>query len=146
MGYILVPAEFTKMKKPHVMPIIDLIREPLVQHIGGLPTDAYMFDAPRPAKKTLKISYETSKWFGRFFDRHGIDKVFHELRHTWVEAARVSPIKKEVHDIISGHAAPTVSDRYGGAKPSELMAADEVVCQQFLDAEMTDAIRRLVCA
>jgi hypothetical protein len=146
LGYIHVPAEFTKMKKPHVLPLIDLVREPLAQHIGGLSADSYMFSAPRPAQKSLKISHEASKWFGRFFDRQGIDKVFHELRHTWVEAARVSPIKKEIHDIISGHAATTVSDKYGGAKPSELKAANEVVCHQFIDGEMASAIRRLLCA
>jgi hypothetical protein len=47
-------------------------------------------------------------------------------------------------EIISGHAGTTVSDRYGGAKPSELMAANETVCKQFLDPEMTGAVRRLV--
>jgi hypothetical protein len=103
-----------------------------------------MFDAPRPAKEGLKISHEASKWFSRFFDRQKIDKVFHELRHTWVEGARLSPIKKEIHDIISGHAATTVSDRYGVAKPSELMAANEIICRQFLDPKMTEAVRRLV--
>jgi integrase len=146
MGCILVPAEHTKMKKPHVMPIVELIREPLVKHIAKVKAGAFMFDAPRPAKATLKVSHEASKWFSRFFHRKDIqiDKVFHELRHTWVEAARISPIKKEVHDIISGHAGTTVSDRYGGAKPSELMEANEVVCRQFLDPEMTTAVKRLV--
>lgn len=144
MGCIHVPAECTKMKKPHVLPIIELIRERLVEHISRVPAGAYMFDAPRPAKEGLKISHEASKWFSRFFDRQKIDKVFHELRHTWVEAARLSPIKKEIHDIISGHAATTVSDRYGGSKPSELMAANEIVCRQFLDPRMTEAVRRLV--
>ena len=94
MGCIHVPPECTKMKKPHVLPIIELIREPLVEHIS-IPAGAYMFDAPRPAKEGLKISHEASKWFSRFFDRQKIDKVFHELRHTWIEAARISPIKKE---------------------------------------------------
>ena len=52
--------------------------------------------------------------------------------------------RRRIHDIISGHAATTVSDRYGGAKPSELMAANEVVCGQFLDPEMPEAVKRLV--
>ncbi len=56
----------------------------------------------------------------------------------------ISPIKKEVYEIISGHSAKTVSDRYGGAKPDELLAANEEVCKKFLDAEMTAAIRRLI--
>jgi integrase len=146
MGCIHVPAQFTKMKKPHVLPIISLIRGPLVEHIGKVPAGEFMFGAPRPSKATLKVSHEASKWFSRFFDRKDvqIDRVFHELRHTWVEAARFSPIKKEVYEIITGHSGRTVSDRYGGAKPDELLAANEEVCKKFLDAEMADAIRRLV--
>jgi integrase len=146
MGCIHVPAPFTKMKKPHVLPIITLIQEPLVEHIAKVPAGQFMFGAPRPSKPTLKLSHEASKWFSRFFGRKGvqIDRVFHELRHTWIEAARVSPIKKEVYEIISGHSARTISDRYGGAKPDELMAANEEVCKKFLDTEMTAAVHRLV--
>jgi integrase len=146
IGCIHTPAEFTKMKKPHLMPVIELVRAPLVQHLSRVPAGEYMFDAPRPSKATLKVSHEASKWFGRFFDRKGveIDKVVHELRHTWIQAARYSPIKKEVYEIITGHSPKTVSDRYGGEKPNELMSANEEICGKFLDAEMTQAIWRLV--
>lgn len=143
-GCIRVRAEFTKMKKPHALPIIELIREPLVEHISRLPAGAYMFDAPRPAKTDLKIGREASKWFSRFFDRHKIEKVFHELRHTWVQAARESPIKKEIYEIISGHARTIGSDAYGGAKPDELIAANQTICHKLLDPEMIIAVRRLV--
>ena len=39
-----------------------------------------------------------------------------------------------------------MAHRYGGAKPPELLAANETVCKQFItnDAEMVTAIRRLV--
>jgi integrase len=143
-GCIRVPAEFTKMKKAHALPIINLIREPLVEHISRLPADAYMFNAPRPAKAGLKVSHEVSKWFSRFFDRHEIDKVFHELRHTWIEAARHSPVKKDIYEIISGHSPKTGSDPYGGEKPQVLIAANEDICRQFLDPKMSIAVRRLV--
>jgi integrase len=144
VGCIHVPAQWTKMRKPHAVPIIELIRKPLVEQISSVPAGDYMFNAPRPAKDGLKISHEASKWFSRFRDRHNINKVFHELRHTWVEAARESPIKKEIYEIISGHAATTVSDRYGGAKPHELIAANEDICRKLLDPEMTVEVRRLV--
>jgi hypothetical protein len=103
-----------------------------------------MFNAPRPAKDDLKISHEASKWFSRSFDRHNRNNVFHELRHTWVKAARESPIKKEIYEIISGHAATTVSNRYGGAKPDELIVANEDICRKLLEREMTVEVRRLV--
>jgi integrase len=144
-GCIKVPAEFTKMKKKHALPIIELIREPLVEHISTLPAGAYMFNAPRPANAKLKISHEASKWYSRFFDRHKIvDRVFHELRDTWIETARESEVKKDIFEIITGHSPKTGSDPYGGEKPHVLMAANEEVCRQLLDPEMTVAVRRLV--
>lgn len=142
-GCIHVPAEFTKMKKAHALPIINLIREPLVEHISRLPAGAYMFSAPRP-KAGVKLSNEVSKWFTRFRRRHKIKRVIHELRHTWIEAARESPIKKDIYEIITGHSPKTGSDPYGGEKPHVLMAANEEVCRQLLDPEMTIAVRRLV--
>jgi hypothetical protein len=103
-GFIRLPAQFTKSRKRRVLPVIELIRPALEKHTTALENGVYLFDAPGPSNEKLKIAHEASKWFGRFFHRNGINKVFHELRHTWKEAAQISPIKKEVHDIISGHA------------------------------------------
>jgi len=74
---------FTKAHKKHVIPVIDCLRALLERLIEGRDRDQYLFaDAPRPANQRIPISHETSKWFGRFFDRQKIDRVFHELRHT----------------------------------------------------------------
>lgn len=84
------------------------------------------------------MSHEVSKWFSRLHKKHEIPKVIHELRHTRIEAARESPIKKEIYEI--------PKKRYptnGGAKPSELLVANEKICAHFLDAQMSEAIRRL---
>jgi integrase len=143
-GFIRLPAQFTKSRKRRVLPVIELIRPALEKHAAGLENGVYLFDAPRPSNKKLKIAHEASKWFGRFFNRNGIDKVFHELRHTWKEAARISPIKKEIHDIISGHARTNMGDWYGGASSSELVAANETVCAGFLDGELRTEIKRLL--
>jgi hypothetical protein len=53
-------------------------------------------------------------------------------------------VKKELWEIISGHSAATVSDRYGGEKPEVLAKANEEVCR-FLtqDGEIMNAIRHL---
>ncbi len=144
LGFIDVPRSATKKNKYHVMPLIEILREPFARYVATRPDGDWMFDAPRPNNPKLKVSHEVSKWFSRFHKRHGITKVIHELRHTWKEAARVSPIKKEIHDIITGHAPATVSDKYGGAKPDELLKANEIVCQHFLDNELIAAIERLL--
>jgi integrase len=144
LGFIDAPKSATKKRKYHVMPIIELIREPLERHVAALQPGEYLFpEAPRPGNPKLKISHEVSKWFSRFRERHGIPKVVHELRHTFKEAARASPIKKEIHDIITGHSPATEADKYGGAEPSELLAASEIICAKFLDAELVTAIKRL---
>ena len=136
---------YTKAHKKHVMPIIECLREPLNRLAEGRDRDDYLFDAPRPANPRIPISHETSKWFGRFFDKACIDRVYHELRHTWIEEARHSPVEREIWEIISGHSAATVSDRYGGRKPDVLAAANEKVCE-FLtsDPELKAAMLRLV--
>jgi integrase len=136
---------YTKAHKKHVMPIIECLREPLHRLVEGRGHGEFLFDAPRPANPRIPISHETSKWFGRFFDKAGIDRVYHELRHTWIEEARHSPVDREIWEIISGHSAATVSDRYGGRKPDVLTAANEKVCE-FLtgDPVLKGAMLRLV--
>jgi integrase len=135
---------YTKARKKHVMPIIECLHEPLVKVVQGRDTDEYLFaDAPRPSNEKIPISHETSKWFGRYFDRLKIERVFHELRHTWIEEARHSSVERDVWEILSGHSAGTVSDRYGGKKPDVLAAANETVCK-FLtsDPEIMAAVHR----
>ena len=79
----------TKAHKRHAMPIIDCLRVPMLRLVDGRDRDEYLFaDAPRPANPKIPISHETSKWFSRYFDRLKIGRVFHELRHTWIEEAR----------------------------------------------------------
>lgn len=135
---------YTKANKKHVMPVIECLRGPLFGYIEGRSPDDFLFDCPRPANPKIPVSHEVSKWFGRFFDKQKIDRVFHELRHTWIEEARHSTIDKDVWEIISGHSGRTVSDRYGGKKPDVLLAANETICG-FLtrDAEVMSAVRRL---
>lgn len=144
-GFIEVPAKYTKMKKPHVVPIIEMLREPFLKTIEGLKDDDFTFDIPRPSNEKLKISHEASTWFSRFHAKHHIPRVIHELRHSWIAAARYdSPVKEEVWEIISGHSKKTVADGYGGEKPLALMAANETICEYLLDTEMRAAILRLV--
>ena len=138
--------QFTKAKKLHTMPIIECLREPLIAYTAGRSREEYLFpDAPRPSNTKIRVAHEASKWFGRFFTKHKIDRVFHELRDTWIEAAKHSPVERDIWEIISGHSAATVSDRYGGKKPDVLAAANDDICN-FLtgDAEIKAAMLRLV--
>jgi integrase len=145
LGFIEVPRQYTKKKKPHVMPIIDLLRGPLEKHLEMVEDGDFMFDLPRPSNPKLKVGHEASKWFSRFHARHEIPQVIHELRDTWIETARHNEtVKKDIYEIITGHSAKTGSDGYGGERPSALMAANESICKDLLDADLTAAILRLV--
>jgi integrase len=137
---------FTKAKKLHCMPLIHCLREPFHAYAEGRAGDQYLFDdAPRPSNPKLRAAHEASKWFSRFFAKHTIDRVFHELRDTWIEAAKHSPVERDIWEIISGHSAATVSDRYGGKKSDVLTAANEKICEFLMaDAEIKSAMLRLV--
>jgi len=94
----------------------------------------------------VPISNVASKAMNRLFRRNGIDRCFHELRDTWIEEARHSPIPKDLWEIISGHSKKTISDRYGGEKPNVLAEASEKICELLTkDAEVMAAMLRLVC-
>jgi len=143
-GFIeLRDRRLAKADKEHAMPIIERLREPFAAYVAKRP-DGFLFDAPRPKDPDIPISNLASKTLNRFFKRQGISRVFHELRDSWIEEARHSSVKKELWEIISGHSAVTVSDRYGGEKPEVLAKANEEVCR-FLtqDAEIMNVVRRL---
>jgi integrase len=146
-GFIEVPAAATKRKKPHAIPVLGCLREAFERYLAKRPQDGFMFDAPRPGNPDVDISKVASQWFQRFSRRFAPKlPTFHELRDTWIEEARHCPtVKREVWEIISGHSAATVFDRYGGEKPPVLLRANEDVCE-FLtgDAELEAAILQLV--
>jgi integrase len=138
--------KFTKAKKLHCMPLLPCLRGPLTAYIEGRSSDEFLFaDAPRPSSPKLRASHEASKWFGRSFRKREIGRVFHELRDTWIEAAKHSTVEKDIWEIISGHSAATVSDRYGGKKPDILIKSNETICEFVTeDAEIMAEVMRLV--
>jgi integrase len=138
--------KFTKAKKLHCMPLLPCLRGPLTAYIEGRSSDEYLFaDAPRPSSPKLRASHEASKWFGRLFRKREIGRVFHELRDTWIEAAKHSTVEKDIWEIISGHSAATVSDRYGGKKPDVLGKSNETICEFVTeDAEIMAEVMRLI--
>jgi len=144
-GFIDVPRSATKAKKPHCLPVIECLRKPLARYVAARPGNGFLFDAPRPADSDVPISNVASKAMNRFFKRNGINRCFHELRDTWIEEARHSPIERDIWEIISGHSKATVSDRYGGKKPQVLAAANETICK-FLTSnpDLKAAMLRLV--
>jgi uncharacterized protein DUF6538 len=145
IGFIeLRDRALAKADKEHAMPIIECLRGSFAAYVAKR-QEGFLFDAPRPANPDVPISNVASKSLNRFFKRHEISRCFHELRDTWIEEARHSPVKKEIWEIISGHSARTVSDRYGGEKPDVLAEANEAICK-FLtdDAEVKASMLRLV--
>lgn len=60
--------------------------------------------------------HEFSKQWGRWMTKIGMTDpsvTFHSFRHTWKRRARASPVKEEIHDVLSGHASTTISRKYG---------------------------------
>jgi hypothetical protein len=54
-------------------------------------------------------------------------------------------VEKDIWEIISGHSAATVSDRYGGKKPDVLNKSNETICKFITeDAEIMAEVNRLV--
>jgi integrase len=143
-GFIEVPPVDTKKEKPHAMPIIGCLRGSFEAYVAKR-DEGFLFDAPRPKNPKVPISNVASKALNRLFDREGIDRVFHELRDTWIEEARHSPVKREMWEIISGHSGATVSDRYGGEKPDVLAEHNETICRFVTgDTEIMAAVCRLI--
>jgi len=146
IGFIeLRDRALAKADKEHAMPIIECLLRPFAAYVERRP-QGFLFDAPHPKDPDVPISNVASKAMNRLFRRNGIDRCFHELRDTWIEEARHSPIPKDLWEIISGHSKKTISDRYGGEKPNVLAEASEKICE-FLtkDAEVMAAMLRLVC-
>lgn len=144
-GFIeLRDRRMAKADKEHAMPIIACLREPLARYAATRPA-GFLFNAPKPADPDVPISNVASMSMNRLFDKLGIDRVFHELRDTWIEAARHSPIKRELWEIISGHSGLAVSDRYGGETPELLLAANETINEWLTgDSEIMAEIRWLI--
>ncbi|ODT85947.1 DUF6538 domain-containing protein [Phenylobacterium sp. SCN 70-31] len=71
--------------------------------------------------------HEFSKWWGNWCDKNGFpDRTIthHSWRHTWKRRARQSPVKEEMHDVLSGHKGTTVSRGYGEGADIEPLARD----------------------
>jgi hypothetical protein len=145
-AFIETPRRATKKRKFHAIPIIEMLREPFDQFVKGRPANCHIFDCPRPSDPHEPVSNFASRSLNRFLHDKGVDRVFHELRDTWINEARhCNEVKREIWEIISGHSAATVSDMYGGEKPNVLMDANEKVCRFVTeDAEIRQAVLRLV--
>jgi hypothetical protein len=145
-GFIEIPRRATKKRKFHAIPILQFLRKPFATYLKDRPANGYIFDCPRPSDKDEPISNFASRSLNRFLHDKGVDRVFHELRDTWINEARhCNEVKRELWEIISGHSAATVSDMYGQENPEALIAANENVCRFVTeDAEMRAAVLRVI--
>jgi integrase len=145
-GMIEVERRYTKAHKLHAIPVLPMLRKSLMRLTENRDPEDFLFsDAPRPSNPRLRIAHETSKWLSRFFSKHKIDRVFHELRDTWIEEAKHSPVERDIWEIISGHSKATMSDRYGGKKPHVLAKANQKICKFVTeDAEIKAAMLTLI--
>lgn len=69
-----------------------------------------------------------SKWYGRWSRNIGLTDrrtSFHSFRHNWKRRAReTAAVKEEMHDVLSGHVAKTVSRSYGDGADITPLARD----------------------
>ena len=70
--------------------------------------------------------HAVSKWWGEWCDKIGLSDPeidLHSLRHYWKQRAKLSRIKPELHNPISGHAGVNVvAERYGWNIPADELA------------------------
>ncbi len=120
-----------------LIPIHDrLIAIGFLDHLRGLKPRDMIFPELNP--DTDKVGRYFTRWWGMWCEANadvkgeGFDdprKVFHSFRHSWKGAARNSPAKEEIHDLISGHkGGNAVARGYGrGAHIAKLKEAMDLI-------------------
>jgi integrase len=86
--------------------------------------ETYLFPE-LPHSSRYGATHEFSKWWGRWARDLGVTDphaTFHSFRHGWKRAARASPVKEELHDILSGHKSIAVSRTYGDGATLAILA------------------------
>jgi integrase len=74
---------------------------------------AWLFPQVAPGTTGAKA---WSKWFGRFLRAHGVRdtaKVFHSLRHNFIDALRAASVSEEINRALVGHGDGGVHAKYG---------------------------------
>jgi integrase len=88
------------------------------------PGDGWLF--PDLAHDTVSgAATQFSRWWAVWMDKHGLPSPeinHHSWRHAFIRYARSSPVKKELHDILTGHEPLTTSEKYGKGAPIEVLA------------------------
>ena len=87
-----------------------------LDYAAGLQRSGLLFPELRPNPRGKLGGYFSSFFSGYLRRKVGIGdrrKVFHSFRHTFKDACRAVGLEEEVHDALTGHAAPRASRRYG---------------------------------
>lgn len=103
-----------------------MIEMGFLDYLAGLKGETWLF--PELDHETRHgAGHRFSKWWGEWMDCHGMSDptlAHHSWRHSWKRRARESSVKKEMHDVISGHKGMTVADGYGEGADIEALARD----------------------
>lgn len=65
-----------------------------------------------------------SKWWGERQKKIGVDRNFHELRHTFKRASREAGLSEERSDLLSGHSNGSMGRKYGAGLDVALLKED----------------------
>lgn len=143
--WINLRAEYTKTRAERSIVVIDALRPALERLIAQRKKGEYLLDIRRPKNPDLKIGHEASKIFRRLTKKLGVDRLFHELRHTLKSnARRVEGVQQVDIDRICGHAPANVGAIYGHGSYMDLKRTAERVYAAALTPEMHEAFRRMV--
>ncbi len=63
----------------------------------------------------------SSKWYGRFRKKIGLNKDFHSLRHTFAFSLSAARIEDSITSDLMGHSKPGETGRYTGRKSVEIL-------------------------
>ncbi|ENO86393.1 DUF4160 domain-containing protein [Thauera linaloolentis] len=87
-----------------------------LDYVAGRKGAGLLFPDLRPNSRGKLGGYFSTFFSGYLRRKVGIGdrrKVFHSFRHTFKDTCRAVGIEEEVHDALTGHAAPRASRRYG---------------------------------
>ena len=98
--------------------------------------ERFLFPELQHQMDGIETTKELSRWYGRYFGRIGINdtrKVYHSFRH-WIVARLGANAPDYLRRRITGHAAGSEGDRYGGrAAMPDILAALNTLPLAFVD-------------
>jgi len=143
--WIELRGEYTKTGVARSIVLVDALRPAFERLAATRKSGQFLLDIPRPKNPNLKIGHEASRIFGRLTKRLGIDRNYHELRHTVKTFSRRTPDVQQVDiDRITGHAPANIGAIYGAGTYHDLKNTAEKIHAASFTPEMHAAFAKML--